>query len=366
VTFELHRASEYAISEYDSIQKANKEAEDKGDKSKSGAHGPRSEEEKAVMERMRKVVVLYMALCIRKIDMIDLLLRLSCAPKADVLARAVRGSMAKLARAAASRHGAASIAMDVAAMTGSTEVPMLLSFLENLSPSPESDLIEACFMIQTSKSVNGVKDPRYIIPIVSAMKRHVLVERLPEFIIAEDNVFLAALERMNDKVGRQALLFREEPDEINPSLLGMTLCEQLVFLHKLDFAAVSIPQKQYLAAIKLCLESDETYNDRIWMSALDYMSGIFLTGVDRLPLAFMRTCILVCSKHESLHSWIAHVLLLRLVEGKIYEDARQWEGFQRCAHMLEKSGEAGVNVFEAINKLPPEQLMQYKTKWAGK
>jgi symplekin len=145
----------------------------------------------------------------------------------------------------------------------------------------------------------------------------------------------------------------------------------------------------------LCLEDEGVYNDRVVMSALDQMSGTFLTGAEKLPLAFMRTCILVCTKHESLHSWICHVLLPRLVEGKIvseplstnevksygayltfscfssstlqYADARQWEGWMRCAHMLEKSGNGstGVSSIEAIQKLPQEQLLQYKTKWAG-
>jgi Symplekin tight junction protein C terminal len=169
---------------------------------------------------------------------------------------------------------------------------------------------------------------------------------------------------MGDRVGRQALLFREEPDEENPSLHGMTLCEQLVYLHRLDFSAAGLPQKRYLAAIKLCLEDDEVYNDRVLMSALDEMSGLFLTGSEKLPLAFMRTNILVCTKHESLHSWICHVLLPRLVEGRIWSDPRQWEGWMRCAHMLEKSGDPGVSSVEAIEKLPPEQLMQYRTKWA--
>jgi hypothetical protein len=35
--------------------------------------------------------------------------------------------------------------------------------------------------------------------------------------------------------------------------------------------------------------------------------------------------------------------------------------------MLEKSGNGsgGVSSIEAIQTLPPEQLLQYKTKWAG-
>jgi len=312
-----------------------------------------------------------MALCVRRPEIIETLFRLSSVEKADILSKTVRINMSKLARAVAAKQGAADIAIRVAAMCTEKETPMLLSFLENLAPGAErsdseGEIIEACFKIQESKTdESGKKDPRYIIPVVTVMKRHDLIDRLPEFVSADDKIFLAALVRMGDRLQRQALLFRDEPDEANPTLHGMTLCEQLVFLHRLDFAAAGLPQKRYLAAIKLCLEDDEVYNDRVVMAFLDYMSGTFLAGSDPLPLAFMRTVILVTTKHDSLHNWICHELLPRLVQGRIYKDPRQWEGWMRCAHMLEKSGE-GANSSEAISKLPPEQLMQYRTKWAGK
>jgi symplekin len=308
-----------------------------------------------------------MALCVRRPDIINTLFHVSCVEKADALSKTVQANMSKLSRAAAAKHGASSIAMDVAAMTGASETRMLLSFLDNLAATPDEDLIKTCFKIEESKTdKDGNKDPRYIIPVVSVMKRVDLVDRLPDFVKAEDKVFLAAFVRMGDRVGRQALLFRDELDAENPSLHGMTLCEQLVYLHKLNFAAAGIPQKRYLSAIKLCLEDDEVYNDRVVMSALDQISGTFLTGAEKLPLAFMRTCILVLSKHDSLHSWISQILLPRLVDGKIYEDARQWEGWMRCAHMLEKSEDQGVRVGDAIAKLPAEQLVQYQNKWVGK
>jgi symplekin len=400
-TAELKRASSLAVGAFDAIQKANKEAREKSDGAHMNPLAPISEEEKQVMERMRNPAVLYMALCVRRPDIIKTLFSLSCIEKADVLAKAVRVNMSKLAKATAAKVGAAAVALQVAEMAGVEQIPLLLAFLENLAPSsekviPDQELIDACFQIQELKAGDaGKKDPRFIIPVISAMKRKDLVDRLHEFVAAEDKIFLAALVRMGDRVVRQALLFRDEADEENPSLHGLTLCEQLVFLHRLNFTAAEIPQRRYLGAIKLCLEDDEVYNDRVVMSALDQMSGTFLTGAEKLPLAFMRTCILVCTKHESLHSWICHVLLPRLVEGKIvseplstnevksycayltfsrfvlftlqYADARQWEGWMRCAHMLEKSGNGstGVSSIEAIQKLPQEQLLQYKTKWAG-
>ena len=365
-TEEIELAADDAVNSYDEIEKANSES--KNEAAKKNPLAPWSEVEKQAIDRMRKPAILFMALCVRRTDIIGVLFKTSSIEKADVLSKTVRSSMQKLAKAAATKHGAASIAFDVASMTGTREIPLLLSFMENLvSTKPDNDLIDACFKIQDSKTdADGKKDPRYIIPVVSVMKRDDLIKLLPDFVMADDNIFVAALIRMGTRVARHALLFRDEPDSATPSLQGMTLCEQIVYLHKLDFAAANIPQKRYLSAIKLCLEDDEIYNDRVLMFALDQISGVFLTGAEKLPLAFMRTCILVCTKHESLHTWIAQVLLPRLIDGKIYEDARQWAGWMRCAHMLEKSGDSGVHAHEAIAKLPPEQLMQYQSKWAGK
>ena len=361
---DLDAAKTYAIESHDDIKKANEEAASKAEKTVRPPTAPLSDREKDAMEKLRKPAILYMALAVRRTEIIENLFRKCSEEKADVLSKTVRAHMTKLARAAASKHGEASIAMSVAAMSGPNQVGMLLSFLEHMSPNPDQELIDACFRIQDSKSGEGKKDPRFIIPVVSAMKRAKLVELLPDFVKAgDDKIFLGAMIRMGDRIGRQALLFRDEPDESEPSLTGMTLCEQIVFLHKLDFAEAGIPQKRYLGVLKLCIEEMEVYNDRVMMSALDHISGTFLVGSEGLPLAFMRTCILVQTRHESLHTWIAQTLLPRLVEGKIYEDARQWEGWMRAAHMLEQSDDSGVRVEDAISKLPAEQMMQYQTKY---
>jgi symplekin len=375
-TSELKRASDFAVEKYNQIQVANREAVAKEanteHQQQKAPFAPDSDEEKQAMEKVRKPAVLFMALCVRRPEIIKTLFKLSSVEHADVLSKAVRQNMSKLARAAGTKHGAAPIALKVAEMTETAELPLLLAFLDNLAPGgekniPSDDFIEACHKIQETKAAStGLKEVRFLIPVVSAMKRDELVAKLPEFVDAEDKIFLAALERMADRNGRHALLFRDEPDPENPSLKGMTLCEQLVFLHQLDFAAAGLPQKRYLDAIRLCLDNDELFNDRLVMSALDHMSGSFLTGVDKLPLAYMRTIILVCSKHESLHNWICHILLPRLVEGKIYTDRRQWEGWMRCAKMLENSGDpGGSSSLEAINKLPPEQLGMYHARYGN-
>ena len=364
---DLDAAKNHAVESYDEIKNSNEEAASKADRGVRSPLAPASDQEKEAMDKLRKPVILYMALAVRRTDIIENLFRKCSEEKADALSKTVRANMSKLARAAANKHGGASVAMSVAAMAGPKEVPMLLSFLENMSANPDQELIDACFKIQDSKSSDGeTKDPKFIIPVVPSMKRVELVRHLPDFVRAEDNVFLGALTRMGDRVGRQALLFRDEPDEETPSLTGMTLCEQLVYLHKLKFTDAGIPQRRYLGVLKLCLEEKEVYNDRVLMAALDHMSGTFLVGSESLPLAFMRTCILVLTMHESLHSWIAQSLLPRLVDGKVYDDPRQWEGWMRCAHYLEKSEDQGVRVEDAISKLPSEQLMQYQTKWGGK
>lgn len=370
---QLKVASDFAISQYETIQKANKETADKEagkEQVPKGPFAPNSEEEKLAMDKVRKPAVLIMALCIRRPEIIKTLFELSSVPKADVLSKAVRQQMSKLARAAGTKHGSAEIALKVADMASPAETPLLLALLDNLAQLgeksiPPQEFVDACFTIQEKKKDAETKDCRFLIPILSAMSRNDIVEKLPEFVNADDSILMAALVKMSERLGRQALLFREEPEAEMPTLKGLTGCEQLVYLHKLDFQEAGLPQKRYLDSIRLCLDNEDIFTDSLVMSALDHMSGVFLTGSEKLPLAFMRTIILVCSKHESLHSWICHTLLPRLVEGKIYEDRRQWEGWMRCAKILESTSGSGVSSAEAIQQLPPEQLALYQARYGS-
>mmetsp|Transcript_22021 Transcript_22021/g.32529 ORF Transcript_22021/g.32529 Transcript_22021/m.32529 type:complete len:1424 (-) Transcript_22021:54-4325(-) len=360
----LERAAEYSIRNYDKIKQAKKTKSSNKDQEQGAAM---SDEEKAAIEKVKKPTLLFMALCVREPDMMKQLMQQTCRPQADLLSTAVRESMPKLTRALAAKHGSAAIALQVAELAGEDEIPMLLAFLDNLTPVgdrnlPQEDLIEACYKIQESKiSGEGEQDPRFIIPVVTGIKRVDLEKKLPEFVLADDNIFMAALEQMGSRLTRHALIYRDEPDEENPVLTGMTLCEIFVCLHRMDFTSAGIPQKRYLDAVRLCLEDEEIFTDTVVREALDYISGTFLAEDVNLPLAYMRTIILTCSKHESLHNWICHMLLPRLIEGKVYSDRRQWEGWMRCARMLETAGVDGIQ--DAINKLPPEQLELYRTKY---
>jgi len=370
-TAELKTVANFAQGNYNKIQKANREVKEKeGETSHKSPLSPDSEEEKAAMDKARKPIILYMALCIRRPNLIKTLFELSSIEKADVLSKTVKQNMSKLARATGTKHGASDVALMVAETTTRKETPLLLSFLETLAPVGEKnmvsdDFIEACYKIQEMKAEGGRKNPGFLIPVIFAIKREDLVPKLPEFVVADGDVFKAALVKMAERLGRQALLFRDEPIEEEPSLKGMTHCEQLVFLHKLEFEAAGVKQKEYLDAIKMCLDNEEIFNDQVVLSALDHMSGVFLTGTESLPLAFMRTCILVCAKHESLHNWICHTLLPRLVDGKLYEESRLWAGWMRCAKMLENHADTGVSSKEAIDKLPPEQLAMYKARYGS-
>lgn len=358
-TEELESAASYATANYLKVQESNRRAETE----QKNLPLPLSDEEKAALDKIKKPIVLYMALCVRRPDMIKYLLERSSYDDAILLSKAVKSNMPKLTRAAAAKYETAKIARLVANQVSVKEVPMLLSFLDNLSPPdtamPTLDLIEACNTIQDKfPLLDGKKDIRFIIPVVSGMKRHELQRKLSDFVAADDNVFKAALHRMSERVTRYALIYREESE----NLYGMSLCEQLVFLHVLDFGAANLPQKRYVDAIRLCLDDVDVFTDRVVMAALDHLSNAFLHG-DSLPLAYMRSVILTCSKHESLHSWICHVLLPRLVVGNVYNDKRHWEGWMRCANMLEHAADSGVSSIEIIQKLPAKQYQQYRTKY---
>jgi symplekin len=283
---------------------------------------PSNEQEKMVMDHAQKPIVLFLALCVRQPELIQSLL--SNASRSPPLGKVVKLAMPKLAKAVAAKYGASEIALKVAQMVDENGSSLLLAFLDNLSHNitlSQEDFVVACTDIQKLKTdLNGKKDPRFIIPAVAIMKRAQLVQRLAEFVGATDTIFKAALAKMSERVGRHSQVFRDETEQ--NTVAGMTLCEQLVYLHSVDFNAAGIPQKRYLDAIRLCLDDDEVYTDRIVMSALERISLDFLKSNESLPLAYMRTIILTCNKHETLHPWICQVLLPRLVEGKIYNDRR--------------------------------------------
>ena len=371
---ELEFATHFAVENHEKIKKANEarlKRKDKYGHSSKSALAPQSDEEKQALDRVRKPVVLVMALAVRRPEIIKAIMENGCRDKADVLAKAIKTNMPKLARAAATKHGAAKIAVQVAGMASEKEAPLLISFLDNLVTAadkslPSQELIDACQEIQKVRLDSDSKpDIRYIMPVVSGMKRVELLNELPDFVKGNDEILKTSLHRMSERLGRYSMTFRDEPDPAEATLRGMSSCEQMVYLHQLDFHAIGIPQKRYLDVIRVCLEDDEVFNDRVVQAALDYISGKFLEGAS-LPLAYMRTIILTCSKHESLHSWICHVLLPRLVEGQVYSDKRQWEGWMRCAKMLENTGDQGISSLEAIEKLPAEQKTMYRAKYPKK
>lgn len=363
---ELTKISGFAQRSYKTIKKAyNQKNIKEGIANKQfPRYSPDSEEEKIVMDKCQKVVILMMAIVIRRPQLIKNLFEISSIDKADALSKTVKQNMTKLARAVGVKHGASEIALSVAEATNSNENSLLLAFLDALASVSENNkvtdgFIETCYKIQEIKKVGEGKSPQFLVPVIFALNRVKIVSLLPDIVRADVEIFNEAISKMSSRLGRQALLFREEPNEETPTLKGMTNCEQLVFLHRLDFEAAGIRQKDYLDVIKICLDNESIFTDQVVLSALDHMSGVFLAGKESLPLAFMRTCILVCSKHESLHAWICNTLLPRLVEGKLYEETRLWEGWMRCANMLEDHADTSA----AIEKLPPEQLSIYNTRY---
>lgn len=104
---ELERVTQYAIQNYEKVKTANEIEKEKGDENEYNrdALAPHSLEEKEVMENMKPAAMLYMALCVRRPEMIKTLMSCSGRSRADVLSKTVRGDMSKMARAAATAHG---------------------------------------------------------------------------------------------------------------------------------------------------------------------------------------------------------------------------------------------------------------------
>ncbi|KAL7549709.1 hypothetical protein ACHAWF_012973 [Thalassiosira exigua] len=144
-TKELELATQFSIKNHAKITKAN-EASSKKNKEKLRHLGskasllPQSDEEKIALDRVRKPVVLLMALCVRRPEIIKSIMEMGCREGADVLAKAVRANIPKLTKAASVKYGAANIALRVSDYAGEKETPLLLSFLDNLAPATDKNL----------------------------------------------------------------------------------------------------------------------------------------------------------------------------------------------------------------------------------
>jgi symplekin len=106
-TKELELATRYAIDNHEAITKANESIAKKKEKEKQrhGPKAPQSDEEKVALNRVRKPVVLFMALCVRRPEIIKALMEMSCREGADVLAKAVKTNMPKLTKAVSVKFG---------------------------------------------------------------------------------------------------------------------------------------------------------------------------------------------------------------------------------------------------------------------
>ena len=102
---ELEFAANYSIDNYTKIQLANESNAKKKEKQRHGSLKPQSDEEKIVLDRVRKPVVLVMALCVRRPEIIKAIMEMGCRDRADVLAKAIKFNMPKLTKAATVKHG---------------------------------------------------------------------------------------------------------------------------------------------------------------------------------------------------------------------------------------------------------------------
>jgi symplekin len=367
----LEKSAQLAIDKYDEILNANEEK--RGEMSDYSEYidplAPFSDVEKEVFERTRRAVMLFLALCLHKVELFSKLLQVGSREKADVLNKAIRKELPKFAKSAGKKHGEAETALAVAKTASAQETPLLLALLDNLAPSeanviPPASLVEACIEIQKTRPIEegdnaGELDGRYIIPIVSSLERKELTARLPEFLNSGDVIFQAALARMRERLDPYYNKYRDEEES---TLLGMSSCEQLVLLHEMDFAAAGLPQRRYLDAIGLLIKDDTVFSDRVLLASLEHMTVKFSKDTSKpLPLAFMRTVNMTIGKHNTLFAYLCNTLLRRLAECKIWEHPRQWEGWMRAASMLAK--DESPNSISCILALPQEPLGLFLQKY---
>jgi hypothetical protein len=150
------------------------------------------------------------------------------------------------------------------------------------------------------------QNPLFLIPVISDVKKDLLVQLLPRFIsLRDDHVKLFVHRLVNGA---------------NPSL---PINEFLVRLHLLAPNANSDKKvlDQVKKTVQLCLNEKAVQNDQILGSFLQK-----LIGMNPIPILFMNTLIKILRIYKSFAPYAMN-LLSQLVKNKVWEDPQMWTGF---------------------------------------
>lgn len=168
-------------------------------------------------------------------------------------------------------------------------------------------------------------DPRFLIPIISAMEKEEILRHLPRLISLPSNALKSAIQRLLH------------------SATSITPAELLVSLHTIE-AKEQSQLKKVIEASQMCLEQSDIYKWEVVAVVLQQLCDSW-----PVPQLTMRTIIQAMTRFPKSVTFIMS-LLSRLITKQIWNDKRLWEGFIRCCRMAEPES------YSVLLSLPPSQL----------
>eukprot|EP00903_Cladosiphon_okamuranus_P015347 g14174.t1 len=321
--------------------------------------------ETAATARVR--LSLYFALCVKSRPMLSGLLAayVTATPETK---EGLKAELPLLARAAAKGFGEAGVVGLVAAAPVRAKA-LVLVILDLLVPreinKPSPELVAAVRHLKDTRLTNAVEEEggeeggdvkekikeaevkrpsgiEYIVPILGGVGREGVIAELPALLEAKDDVIRAAIRRLTQPAKGATY----------------TPAELVVLLNQSD---ARVPIKNQTRALTLCLENKAVYNYPVLREALNVMSQVPAAdqqggGSKEIPLLLMRTVLESVQRFPELKNFVATVVLVRLVQHKVWTSDGLWKGFLRCARMMAK--ESGATSFIAMVQLPDKKLKE--------
>ncbi|WFD35494.1 hypothetical protein MCUN1_002350 [Malassezia cuniculi] len=193
-------------------------------------------------------------------------------------------------------------------------------------------------------------DAHYLLPVLPELEKDDVLRMLPRI------VGLLGTGNADDKQAVQTLLQAlvvpaVEPETGMPATPVLTAAELLVRLHTGEQISGLKPAA---AAVQMCFALPNIFRSDVLSAALSV-----LVEQDPVPVLFMRTAIMAVKAHHTLSSYVSTTLLHRLVEKRVWEEPRLWDGFALCVSITSPES------FGTLLDLPPAQMEDVLKKQAG-
>lgn len=209
-----------------------------------------------------------------------------------------------------------------------TLIIRIIYILTEGSTNPDIELVKRVRELYATK----IKDVRVLIPILSGLTKHEIVDALPKLLklnqIVVKEVFNRLLGIGNEFVGQ---------------IIAVTPTEILIAIHAIEPNECDL--KCIVKATAICLAEKQVYTQEVLGSCLQQ-----LVEITPLPTLLMRTIIQSITIYPRMSAFVIN-LLQRLILKQVWKQKLIWEGFLKCCQRLKP------NSMAVMIQLPQQQLL---------